>query len=35
LGAGVKKLSVDGMLAEERIVACGFAVRHLLDHRNG
>ncbi|MFN2354180.1 MAG: polyphosphate kinase 1, partial [Desulfopila sp.] len=33
VGAGVKKLSVDGMLPEEQIVACGVAVRHLLDKR--
>lgn len=33
VGAGVKKLSVDGMLPEEQIVACGVAVRHLLEQQ--
>ncbi len=33
VGAGVKKLSVDGMLPEEQIEACGVAVREILDRR--
>ncbi|MDJ0621997.1 MAG: polyphosphate kinase 1 [Desulfocapsaceae bacterium] len=33
VGAGVKKLSVDGMLPEEQIEACGVAVRQILKQR--
>lgn len=33
VGAGVKKLSVDGMLPEEQIEACGVAVRQILTQR--
>lgn len=33
VGAGVKKLSVDGMLPEEQIEACGVAVRKILMQR--
>ena len=33
VGAGVKKLSVDGMLPEEQIEACGVAVRDILKQR--
>ncbi len=33
VGAGVKKLSVDGMLPEEQIEACSASVRELLEQR--
>ncbi len=33
VGAGVKKLSVDGMLPEEQIEACSMAVRQILEQR--
>ncbi len=35
VGAGVKKLSVDGMLPEEQIEACEVSVRELLFQRQG
>lgn len=33
VGAGVRKLSVDGMLPEEQIEACGKSVRQILEQR--
>lgn len=33
VGAGVKKLSIDGMLPEEQIEACGVSVRQILETR--
>ncbi len=35
VGAGVKKLSVDGMLPEEQIEACSVSVRKILQQRQG
>ncbi|MCP3901394.1 MAG: polyphosphate kinase 1, partial [Desulfobacteraceae bacterium] len=35
VGAGVKKLSIDGMLPEEQIEACGSSVRDILIKRQG
>ncbi len=35
VGAGVKKLSVDGMLPEEQIDACSVSVRQILEQRQG
>lgn len=35
VGAGVKKLSVDGMLPEEQIEACEVSVREILGQRQG
>ncbi len=35
VGAGVKKLSVDGMLPEEQIEACSVSVRQIFEQRQG
>ncbi|MCP3930335.1 MAG: RNA degradosome polyphosphate kinase, partial [Bacteroidetes bacterium] len=35
VGAGVKRLSIDGMLPEEQIEACGSSVRDILIKRQG